>query len=124
MLTSARHFRISRPLATHFRKATCEEVDCLHHLQGWQTVVPEGSPQAGYIRHQSGRRFKEEKSGDGLVRFVFYPGQSCFRTHQLPTDRVPIFSQEQNGERKVQESDRWFDEFNEHSYRLNRRRKE
>jgi hypothetical protein len=31
------------PLATHFRAATCEDVDCGNYLHGWKTVVNEST---------------------------------------------------------------------------------
>ena len=41
---SIQRFRVSQPLATHWREASCREVDCPHHVLGWQTVVPHDSP--------------------------------------------------------------------------------
>ena len=31
------------PHASHYRPATCAEVDCSHYLNGWQTVVDEST---------------------------------------------------------------------------------
>ena len=51
---SARHlmqkFRILKPLKTHWRIATCSEVECQAHEKGFRTIVDKNSAQAGYIR--------------------------------------------------------------------------
>ena len=83
------HFVVSRPLRTHFRAATCAETDCPHYLEGWTTIVPAMSPQADYIRSESGRRFIEEKREDGLVAFHFSPGQQCFNDPEAHKAKVP-----------------------------------
>jgi len=85
-------FRIRRPLATHWRPATCKEMDCPHYLNGWKTIVPFDSPQAEYIRNGSGRHFTETREGD-IAEFVFPPGQTCFASadHQRRVDRPDIF---------------------------------
>lgn len=84
-------YRVSSPLATHFRPASCADVDCPHYLNGWQTMVPADSPQAEYIRAGCGRRFTEERTPDGLARFVFEAGQACFEQHMAPLGREPLY---------------------------------
>ena len=81
------HFRILRPLETHWRKADCREVECAHHQKGWATVVPTGGAQADYIRRKSGRHFTEARQSDDLAAFTFPPGQRGFRPHRLPADK-------------------------------------
>lgn len=71
--------------------SSCERVDCAHWRYGWATTVDEGTDrgqsQAFYIRRQSGRGFTETRI-DGVTRFVFAPGQTCFRSHVAAvTDR-------------------------------------
>jgi hypothetical protein len=81
------------PLATHWRPATCGEVDCQTQAGGWVTRVDEatdlGQRQAHYIRAESGRAFTEEREG-GLTVFTFPAGQECFATHQMPLERPPL----------------------------------
>lgn len=79
-------FRISRPVATHRRPATCAEIDCEAWRCGWTTVVPVGSTQEATVRQAMAgaidgvaRHGREEKAGDGLVSFRFAAGQPCFR---------------------------------------------
>jgi hypothetical protein len=82
------------PLATHWRPATCEEVDCPTMAAGWRTAVDEaeelGQRQAHYIRHQAGRRYVEHREG-ALTVFIFEAGQPCFAAHQAPLEREPIY---------------------------------
>ena len=62
-----RIYRSSAPVASHFREATCDEVNCEHYLAGWQTILPENdTDNADWIRHQSRLRFTETRS-DGTV---------------------------------------------------------
>lgn len=83
-----RTYRLAAPLATHWRTASCAEVDCQHHLHGWATTVLAGSADEALVR-QSGRRWTAERLPGGMVRYVFPAGQRCFAasTHRLPLDR-------------------------------------
>lgn len=78
--------------ATHRRRATCAEVECEHHTHGWATTVQEGSQDEAVIRG-AGRHFTLERQADGFLRFIFPPGQPCFRagTHTVPLERDPHF---------------------------------
>jgi hypothetical protein len=97
-------YQISAPLATHWQPATCAEVDCPDHLNGWQTVVDEttelGQRQAHAIRRLLGRRFTEEPGGFGIAQvpsagmtvFTFEAGQKCFRgPHKKRIEREERF---------------------------------
>ena len=118
---------IDRPLGTHWRPATCREVRCPDHVNGWQTYVPAVGPQADYIRHSSQRSFTESRAGDGTACFTFPPGQRCFRSHvhRLPLEREPVFRQGQGrGGLVTQDFDEWRDHYNDHATRINQARKE
>lgn len=86
-------YEVLRPRNTHFRKATCQEVDCPNWQRGWRTVCDVstelGRRQANYIRMHSGRHF--DAFGQVLVTFTFPPGQECFSQHTRPLDREPHF---------------------------------
>jgi hypothetical protein len=92
-----RTFGYRRPLATHWRPATCAEIDCDRHLHGWATVVDErtdlGRQQAHYVRRESGRGFRERRDDAGQTVFEFAPGQRCFKwaEHRLPLDVQPLY---------------------------------
>lgn len=90
-------YQIVSPVATHWRKATCAEVDCDHYVNGFRTRVDErlelGQKQAHYIRKESGRRFTEDRDDAGLTVFTFEPGQRCFASdsHKLPLERPELY---------------------------------
>jgi len=83
-------YSLRAPLETHWRDATCAEVDCRHFLHGWMSPIDEstewGQQQAYYIRHQSGRRFTEHRS-EACTVFVFEAGQRCFISHKRSLER-------------------------------------
>lgn len=81
-------YEVRAPRATHWRPATCAEVDCPNYLHGWRTILPAGSDLVDLVRH-SGRSYVETRAADGLVTFTFEAGQQCFAasTHQVPLDR-------------------------------------
>lgn len=84
----AQEFRVAMPLATHWERATCEQVRCPNFLRGWKTVLPVDSELISVLK-SSGRSYREEREEDGLVTFVFAPGQPCFRAseHRQQSDR-------------------------------------
>lgn len=67
-------------------RTVCERVGCAAWRQGWDSTVDErtdlGAQQAAYIRHQSGRTFREMKTATGLTVFRFESGQRCFAEHK------------------------------------------
>lgn len=97
------NFAIAQPLATHFRQATCKEIECAAYVEGWQTIVPDASPQANYIRNRSERTYTERYGDNGMVEFTFPPGQMCFNSwaHRVPNGRPEIFIHESLGNRRV-----------------------
>lgn len=124
-------YEIIQPLSTHFRPATCAEVECGAHVNGWATTVDEstelGGKQAYYIRKQSGRQFSEEKIESGLTRFVFAPGQTCFRQHRMTLEREPIYrvrsgdwrgDPRRGGVFTYRDGDDWVDDFATHQQKL------
>jgi hypothetical protein len=118
-------FGIAAPPATHWRPATCAEVDCPHYLHGWKTIVPADSDLSKLIRH-SGRRFSYQSDGK-LITYVFEAGQPCFRAsqHLVRLDREEIFLARSGdwradlGDRYVYERpDQWTDDFANHQDRI------
>lgn len=94
-------FAIVKPRATHYRPATCAEVECAAHLNGWTTLLLAGSDDLDFVRTQvcggavDGRRrhFTEEPAPDGMVRLTFPAGQPCFAAaeHVVDVERDPVF---------------------------------
>lgn len=89
--TEMKTYGIVSPRSTHFRRATCQEVDCQANARGWKTILdpldPNQSAMIQYVQTQSGRRFNEYKLEDGKVVFMFPAGQICFATHQVSLER-------------------------------------
>lgn len=93
-------YRISRPIATHTRPATCREVDCPQYVHGWLTVLPLGHPMVATLRRAATaaadlgdgikrRCVVDPESGDGMIAFRFEAGQACWKAyeHRAPLDR-------------------------------------
>lgn len=138
--TDYKTYSVTAPLATHWRKATCAEVDCPHFLNGWTTTVDTstdlGRRQAAYIEGADhGRRWAREafaSNAGPLVEYTFPPGQRCFRSdaHRLPLERDPIYSVRLGDwrltgpavtARAMQPAD-WLDDFANHQIGLAERR--
>lgn len=107
-------------------RAACEQVGCEHWRLGWQSVIDESTPlgqsQAAYIRQQSGRTFREQKTGSGLTVFAFESGQRCFAEHQTRPEIYAVQGgdwRKQTGPvRAHQRAADWQDDFGEHQLRL------
>lgn len=110
--------------------ADCRAADCDHYRLGWVTTVDPntvlGGRQSTHIRTKAGRSFREEGGQDGLVRFMFEPGQKCFRgPHQIPVQRDPVFLQIARGrDTKVHDYDSYFDTFNETITQIRQKKRE
>ena len=88
-------YSMNAPLRTHWRAATCEEVDCADYLNGFvlhcDLGTELGQKQLAFIRGDRSRSPKAEKVGGTLVDFFYPPGTECFAsTQKLATHRVPI----------------------------------
>lgn len=129
-VTSYKTYSLISPRGTHWRKATCAEVDCEAYLKGWVTKVDItsvlGSKQANYIRLHSGRSFVTSDEGGPIVTFTFPAMQKCFADHQVPVQREPIclvrdgdWRGNPTGRRTVHSrSGLWVEDFAEHQGRL------
>lgn len=126
-------YQLLQPLDTHFRVATCAEVDCPAYLFGWKTVIDEstelGQQQAYYIRDESGRRYTRDPVvfGRGPVAYFFEAGQQCFRQHREPLEREPLAIVKDGDWRMSQNprhlrTDDWVDDFANHQDKLNTQR--
>jgi hypothetical protein len=86
-------YAIQRPAATHWRPASCAEVACPAHLQGWRTRVEGLTPELAHAARTSGRRYVEQQLAPGETWLVFEPGQACFAaaTHRVEVGRAPLY---------------------------------
>ncbi|UOZ10546.1 hypothetical protein [Amycolatopsis sp. WQ 127309] len=123
-------YSIIAPRATHWRKATCDEVDCEAQEFGWASAIDEttdlGQRQAQYIRTLSGRRFGEHRNSAGLTIFEFAPGQQCFTAHEVPLGRPELFvvrggdtrGWTNEGNRVHANGEDWVDDFATHQQKI------
>lgn len=125
-------YEISAPLETHWRVASCKEVECDAYAHGWMTTIdtstPLGAKQANYIRLHSGRRYTANPVtlGSAVYRFVFPPGQQCFREHRVRLDRQELYvvrggdwrgNPRREGRRHTR-PEFWVEDFAEHQSRI------
>ena len=118
---TGRVYRIASPIATHWRPASCADVDCPAWANGWATVVDEGTVlgqgQADYIRAGAGRRYTEDRISGGRTRFTFDAGQPCFRAvdHRVPLDRPEVYTvATAAGTSRHRNGADWVDDFSTH----------
>lgn len=86
-------YQILAPTKTHWRKATCAEVECQNHVNGWKIRVEILTPDLVHAAKNSGRRYTELSVAPGETYLVFEAGQSCFqeRNHRIRLEREEIF---------------------------------
>lgn len=128
---SYKTYQIVAPKSTHFRKATCEEVNCPNFLNGWRTVLDITNEAAlNYIRKNSGRKFKEYRNELGQVVFEFEVGQRCFASDKhLTRIEKPELYVVRDGDwrgnprgtapRKHKNAQDWQEDFAEHQDKIN-----
>lgn len=91
-----RTFKISAPIKSHWRKATCEEYECDGYVHGFVTTVDVstdlGQRQYHYLTHDRSRRYSLQHVGESLYKFVYGPGFRCFSMadHRVPIGRPPM----------------------------------
>lgn len=134
-------FSIAAPRTTHWLPATCEQVNCEHWRKGWwsefDTRTPKGQFQETYVRHSSGRAFRqvlERPDGEplpvGVVRFEFPAGQQCFEAseHKIRREEVGEIFATRTGDYRshaapqVVSADGWVNQFLENDERLKKQR--
>lgn len=128
---SMKTYQVVAPRSTHFREATCAEMNCPNYMHGWMTEIDEsselGQSQAYYIRNSSGRHFTENRNvRPGLTVFTFEAGQKCFSTHQTRLEKPEIFlvkggdwrGNPTGMRRQHANADDWVEDFAEHQDKL------
>lgn len=128
-------FRVASPVATHFRRATCQEANCTAYSNGW-TYVKEDLERENlyYLVTHAGKRYQEmltpvpQQAEDGAWSFgpekiclVFEPGQVCFQAakHLVPLERPEFYfagrgdfrSFQARQARRFNRSEDWLDMF-------------
>lgn len=82
---------IRAPLATHFRIASCAEIECTAYREGWNYHKQTMSDIQLYTVTHSGRRWREMNIAPGFTYIIFEPGQRCFETHRVSVGRPEFF---------------------------------
>lgn len=122
-------YQVSSPPATHWRPASCAEVGCVNHAEGWvidcDTATLLGRRQREYLdsdRH--GRYATSTLTESGMVRFMFPPGQQCFEEHRVQV-RPELYLVRAGGAGKAGDlirrhttADGWVEDFNETTSRV------
>jgi hypothetical protein len=139
-------YSIRSPISTHYRPASCAEVECDAYAHGWTTTIDisavlydpatgkdtgfTGADQADFIRAQCGRKFTEEMVGLTTVAFRFFPGQRGFapeHDHKVSLERPEHYlvrsgdwrgNPRGDGILKHHSAADWIDDFGEHQQRL------
>jgi hypothetical protein len=113
------------PLSSHFRPATCAEVDCPHYLNGWRVRLENLTPDLQHAARKSGRKYVEQPVAAGETYLVFEAGQPCFKAseHRARIDRPPLYVVRDGDHRGnprgtkarlFQRADQWVDDFATH----------
>lgn len=120
-------YSIHAPISTHFRKATCAEVDCPDYLNGWRVRLEILNPEQRVWVRQTGRRFTEHAIRQGETWLIFEAGQPCFRAteHRARVEREELYVI-RDGDTRGNPTGRvdrvtgqqWNDDFGEHQQRL------
>jgi hypothetical protein len=86
-------FQIVAPVSTHWRPASCAEVGCADHVNGWRVRVEGLDPQMLHAAKTSGRKYSELRVADGETWLVYEAGQPCFRSsqHRKRIDRPELY---------------------------------
>lgn len=124
-------YQILSPLSTHWRPATCAEVNCPDYLKGWRLRLEGLPPEMAHAARTCGRKFTELSVGENENWLVFEAGQPCFRAseHRALLDKQEIFvardgdwrgNPSGNVRRHVRPED-WQEDFAEHQDRLAQR---
>lgn len=124
---SYKTYGLARPTRTHWRKATCAEVECPPYLHGWATTVLADSGDENIIRSSGRKWIRIEPLEGGFRRYVFGPGQQCFAAarHRVQLERPGLFVVRDGdwrgnptGYRRLLTGQQWVEDFGEHQERI------
>lgn len=124
-------YELAAPVATHWRKASCAEVDCPRYLNGWRVHVEQIGPELTHAAKTSGRRFQEMRVAEGQTYLVFEAGQSCFQAGEhrrlIDPEQPPLYivrdgdwrgNPRRTDARRHARPEHWVEDFAEHQGRL------
>jgi hypothetical protein len=133
-------YRAIAPIGSHFRDATCAEVNCDKYVNGWwialnpkdethqQTVID--------LKERTNLKYKTMQHIDpvngkpnGFIRYEFYPGQECLQNtinktrynqswHKVSLERPVITIKKEHNRYVKKEHSQWVDEMDDHLHEL------
>ena len=110
------HFKMDRP-RDHWREVSCKQIGCVNYANGWRTILPVDDLANITLIRRSRMGFREEGGGDGLITFIFAPGQECFTGqgggHRVALERDPVLTKD----KRIMEPLEFMDNWNDHFYR-------
>ncbi len=118
-----KQYTVASPRSTHWRSATCAEVECPNYVNGWKVRV-EGLPEELlHAAKTSGRRYVVSDAGPDETWLVFEAGQQCFTPHETQLGRPEIYAVRHDltsrGRPYIHSSaDAWLDDFGSHQQML------
>lgn len=126
-VTAYKTYQIKAPLSTHFRPATCAEVDCPDYLNGWRVRWESLTPDLRHAATTSGRRYRLDAVSATESWLLYEAGQPCFRAaeHRKRLERPELFivrggdwRQAVGEARQHSRADDWVDDFANHQSRI------
>jgi len=91
---SYKTYQIASPINTHFRPATCAEIECEAYTNGWTFREADLDEKLRYIVTHAGKRYERKRLTDnGDWYLVFAPGQPCFgaSNHVVTLERPELY---------------------------------
>jgi hypothetical protein len=124
-------YQVSSPLRTHYRQATCAEVQCEHYLKGWALRADILQPRDLQLIKDSRRKYIVENRVEGtkdVQWLLFEAGQPCFKasTHRIAIGRPEIYRVGKGDWRSYKPQDAyvhkspedWLDDFANHQDKI------
>lgn len=121
-------FTVVAPLSTHFRPATCAEVECDKYLNGWRVRTDTLDEQMIHTATHAGRKFQWLHVSEMENWLVYEAGQACFQasTHRTRVDKPELFivrdgdwrGNPRGTEPEKHNADTWVDSFAHHQDKL------
>lgn len=127
--SARRTFSILMPTESHWRKATCKEVDCPRYLKGWKARVEVMTPEQIHIIKAAKYRYRELSVKPGETWWLFDAGQTCFRAadHMIQLGKPELFVVRDGDWRgnprgtptiRHKRPELWVEQFSEHQAKL------
>ena len=128
-------FSILMPTKSHWRKASCAEVDCPRYLRGWKSQVEVMTERQIHLIKAAKYRYRELSVKPGETWWLFEAGQTCFQAadHRIRLGKPELFvvrdgdwrgNPRRTPELRHKRPEFWVEQFSEHQAKLARARNE